>query len=60
MEAKNWCKPEEIEITPDMVEVGAIRLLAFSRETDLEDEAVKEIFLAMWRLRPRKEPTFLP
>ncbi len=46
-------RPEvkEIEITPEMIEAAIPRLLKFSLESDVEEEAVKEIFLAMWRAR---------
>lgn len=50
----------EPEITPEMIEAGAVRLLRFSRDGDLEDEAVREIYSAMWRLRPRAAPSLDP
>ena len=46
-----------VEITPEMIEAGAERLLCFSRERDLEEEAVREIFLEMWRARPSISPS---
>jgi hypothetical protein len=42
----------EIEITPAMIEAGVSRLLEYSPEGDIEEEAAREIFLAMWRARP--------
>jgi hypothetical protein len=43
------------DITPEMIDVGARRLLRFSRQRDVEEDAAREIFLAMWRLRPPGE-----
>jgi hypothetical protein len=42
---------ELIEITPAMIDAGVVRLLRYSPEGDIDEEAVKEIFLAMLAAR---------
>jgi DNA gyrase inhibitor GyrI len=38
---------DEIEITPKMIEAGLGPLMRFSREKDLYEEVVREIYCAM-------------
>ena len=41
----------EIEVTPEMIEAAVPRLLKFNLEGDIEEDAVRDIFLLMWRAR---------
>ena len=46
----------EIKITPEMIEAGLGPLLRFSRERDLYEEAVSEIYRAMEMARLKAKP----
>jgi hypothetical protein len=45
--------PDEVEITPEMIEAGLGPLLRFSRERDLYEDGVRDIYLAMEAARLR-------
>ena len=47
----------DFEVTPAMIQAGVTRLLEYSPETDIEEEAAREIFLAMWLARPAAQLT---
>ena len=43
--------PTEIEITPAMIEAGLHHLLTFSREADIYEWKVRDLYLDMERAR---------
>ena len=45
----------EVEVTPEMIEVGTPALFRFNREMNDEADALREIFEAMWRAHRRLE-----
>lgn len=44
---------DEIEITPEMIEAGVAALRAYSSYFDLEEDGVKNIYLAMIKAKDR-------
>jgi DNA-directed RNA polymerase specialized sigma24 family protein len=45
---------DEIEITDEMIEAGLEILYSFSRECDLAEDVVSEIYSRMYASRPKK------
>ena len=44
-------KPEEIEITPEMIEAGVDVYLSYDSRDSAEADLARDIFRAMWRAR---------
>jgi hypothetical protein len=46
--------PEEIEITPEMIEAGVLALTSSDLRFEGHAEIVQEVWCAMWRVASRK------
>ena len=46
-------KPDEVEVTPEMIRAGAAELALYSDDYESKEDAAARIFEAMWLARPR-------
>jgi hypothetical protein len=51
------CTPAEIEITPEMIDAGAIELAKFTRVFESLEDGAQRVFEAMMRAKNRASAT---
>ena len=51
------CEPDEIEITPEMVEAGRMLIEGYDPRFELPGDLAEAVYLAMASLRPSRRVT---